>query len=162
MILGHALDRPFLLSYPLSPNPNPSSTRTLSCFPQFPWHSSQSSTGKIYQNSILPPKFRRNRVKADAPKLSVRACRGGGFESLIPESELKRPSLLEFVTSERVKVVAMLGLALALCNADRVVMSVAIVPLSRAHGWTQSFSGIVQVLCFLGFEKVSNFACGSS
>lgn len=53
---------------------------------------------------------------------------------------------VEFLTSERVKVVAMLGLALALCNADRAVMSVAIVPLSRAHGWTQSFAGIVQVL----------------
>ncbi|KAG6486170.1 hypothetical protein ZIOFF_054740 [Zingiber officinale] len=53
---------------------------------------------------------------------------------------------VEFLTSERVKVVSMLGLALALCNADRAVMSVAIVPLSRAHGWTQSFAGIVQVL----------------
>lgn len=42
-------------------------------------------------------------------------------------------------------MVAMLALALALCNADRVVMSVAIVPLSLANGWTRSFSGIVQV-----------------
>ncbi|KAM0840026.1 hypothetical protein ACQ4PT_059936 [Festuca glaucescens] len=50
----------------------------------------------------------------------------------------------EFMTSERVKVAAMLGLALALCNADRVVMSVAIVPLSQAYGWTPSFAGVVQ------------------
>lgn len=151
MILGHSLDRPFLLYHPLSLNPNPSSTRTPSCSPQFPWRSSQSSNEKISQNFILPPKFRRNRVKVDAPKLSVRVSGGGGFESLIPESELQRPSLLEFVTSERVKVVAMLGLALALCNADRVVMSVAIVPLSRAHGWTQSFSGIVQSSFLWGY-----------
>jgi hypothetical protein len=58
----------------------------------------------------------------------------------------------EFMTSERVKVAAMLGLALALCNADRVVMSVAIVPLSQAYGWTPSFAGVVQVpssCCFI-------------
>ncbi|KAK9734738.1 hypothetical protein RND81_04G160100 [Saponaria officinalis] len=38
----------------------------------------------------------------------------------------------------------MLGLALALCNADRVVMSVAIVPLSLSHNWSRSFGGVVQ------------------
>ncbi|XP_042420325.1 probable anion transporter 3, chloroplastic isoform X1 [Zingiber officinale] len=58
---------------------------------------------------------------------------------------------VEFLTSERVKVVSMLGLALALCNADRAVMSVAIVPLSRAHGWTQSFAGIVQSSFLWGY-----------
>ncbi|XP_047330333.1 probable anion transporter 4, chloroplastic [Impatiens glandulifera] len=61
------------------------------------------------------------------------------------------PSFLEFITSERVKVVAMLGLALALCNADRVVMSVAIVPLSLANGWRQSFAGIVQSSFLWGY-----------
>lgn len=55
------------------------------------------------------------------------------------------PSFVEFITSERVKVVAMLALALALCNADRVVMSVAIVPLSQSRGWGPSFAGVVQV-----------------
>lgn len=66
-----------------------------------------------------------------------------------PEEEEGTPppsSFAEFITSERVKVVAMLGLALALCNADRVVMSVAIVPLSLSRGWSRSFSGIVQVV----------------
>ncbi|KAK8950649.1 hypothetical protein KSP39_PZI004119 [Platanthera zijinensis] len=71
--------------------------------------------------------------------------------SFIPEEELQSPTFLEFVTSERVKVVAMLGLALALCNADRVVMSVAIVPLSKARGWSQSFSGIVQSSFLWGY-----------
>lgn len=62
------------------------------------------------------------------------------------EGSLPPSSFAEFITSERVKVVAMLGLALALCNADRVVMSVAIVPLSLSRGWSRSFSGIVQVV----------------
>lgn len=64
------------------------------------------------------------------------------------ENEVQTPSFAEFITSERVKVVAMLALALALCNADRVVMSVAIVPLSLSRGWSRSFSGIVQVVFF--------------
>ncbi|KAF3439535.1 hypothetical protein FNV43_RR17813 [Rhamnella rubrinervis] len=68
------------------------------------------------------------------------------FGSFPDESKAQAPSLTEFITSERVKVVAMLALALALCNADRVVMSVAIVPLSLSHGWSRSFGGIVQVV----------------
>ncbi|XP_039128297.1 probable anion transporter 3, chloroplastic isoform X1 [Dioscorea cayenensis subsp. rotundata] len=81
----------------------------------------------------------------------VRASSNDASESLFPQSELQSPSFLEFITSERVKVVSMLGLALALCNADRVVMSVAIVPLSLAHSWTQSFSGIVQSSFLWGY-----------
>ncbi|KAH6814529.1 phosphate transporter 4 [Perilla frutescens var. frutescens] len=61
------------------------------------------------------------------------------------------PSFLEFITSERVKVVAMLALALALCNADRVVMSVAIVPLSQSRGWGPSFAGFVQSSFLWGY-----------
>ncbi|KAK9158988.1 hypothetical protein Scep_005562 [Stephania cephalantha] len=76
---------------------------------------------------------------------------GSSDGSLLGESELRQSSLLEFITSERVKVVSMVGLALALCNADRVVMSVAIVPLSLAHGWSRSFSGIVQSSFLWGY-----------
>uniref|UniRef100_A0A0E0FVU5 Major facilitator superfamily (MFS) profile domain-containing protein n=2 Tax=Oryza TaxID=4527 RepID=A0A0E0FVU5_ORYNI len=71
------------------------------------------------------------------------ASPGGGAEA--------QAVLAEFVTSERVKVAAMLGLALALCNADRVVMSVAIVPLSQAYGWTPSFAGVVQSSFLWGY-----------
>ncbi|MFS8017118.1 hypothetical protein Hanom_Chr15g01376561 [Helianthus anomalus] len=35
-------------------------------------------------------------------------------------------------------------LALPLCNADRVVMSVTIVPLSQSRVWSQAFAGVVQ------------------
>ncbi|KAK1298899.1 hypothetical protein QJS10_CPB14g01722 [Acorus calamus] len=72
-----------------------------------------------------------------------------GARPLSEEDET--PNLLEFVTSERVKVVSMLGLALALCNADRVVMSVAIVPMSSANGWSRSFSGVVQSSFLWGY-----------
>ncbi|KAJ7964111.1 Phosphate transporter [Quillaja saponaria] len=73
------------------------------------------------------------------------------FGSLPEEKEVEGPNFGEFITSERVKVVAMLALALALCNADRVVMSVAIVPLSLSHGWSRSFSGIVQSSFLWGY-----------
>ncbi|KAL4558171.1 hypothetical protein LXL04_036369 [Taraxacum kok-saghyz] len=67
------------------------------------------------------------------------------------ECEISEPSFLEFITSERVKVVAMVALALALCNADRVVMSVAVVPLSQSRGWSQSFAGVVQSSFLWGY-----------
>lgn len=91
---------------------------------------------------------RYSRVRAssnDARSIGSRSS-GGPFRD--GTGELPEPSVAEFITSERVKVVAMLALALALCNADRVVMSVAIVPLSLSHGWRQSFAGVVQVIPF--------------
>ncbi|KAI4305177.1 hypothetical protein L6164_028560 [Bauhinia variegata] len=73
------------------------------------------------------------------------------FSSLPEEKPVEQPNFAEFITSERVKVVSMLALALALCNADRVVMSVAIVPLSLSNGWSRSFSGIVQSSFLWGY-----------
>ncbi|KAF7820619.1 TMV resistance protein N-like isoform X1 [Senna tora] len=59
-------------------------------------------------------------------------------EKQAKQQQLKKSNFEEFITSERVKVVAILALALALCNADCVVTWVAIV------GWSRAFSGIVQ------------------
>lgn len=56
--------------------------------------------------------------------------RGSGSKNAVPE---------------RFKVVSLLALAMCLCNADRVVMSVAVVPLAADYGWSSSFLGIVQV-----------------
>ena len=49
------------------------------------------------------------------------------------------------VVPERFKVVALIACVMCLCNADRVVMSVAVVPLADKFGWSSSFLGIVQV-----------------
>ncbi|OVA17682.1 Major facilitator superfamily [Macleaya cordata] len=56
-----------------------------------------------------------------------------------------------FVLPERFKVVALVAFVMCLCNADRVVMSVAIVPLAEAHGWSSSFLGIVQSSFLWGY-----------
>lgn len=82
----------------------------------------------------------RVRVSNEAQFVPLRGDDGG---------VIGEPSFIEFITSERVKVVAMVALALALCNADRVVMSVAIVPMSLSRGWRQSFAGVVQVVLLL-------------
>lgn len=99
-------------------------------------------------SSSYPLKIRHRRhgsTESHSHRVSV-SSKDAQFGSFPEESEAQAPSLTEFITSERVKVVAMLALALALCNADRVVMSVAIVPLSLSHGWSRSFAGIVQVV----------------
>jgi ACS family sodium-dependent inorganic phosphate cotransporter len=49
---------------------------------------------------------------------------------------------------ERFKVVALVACVMCLCNADRVVMSVTVVPLATKFGWSSSFLGIVQVNLF--------------
>ncbi|KAL0313737.1 UNVERIFIED_CONTAM: putative anion transporter 4, chloroplastic [Sesamum calycinum] len=85
-----------------------------------------------------------NRTRASSNDAQSIANSGGS-------NELREPSFAEFITSERVKVVAMLALALVLCNADRVVMSVAIVPLSLSRGWRQSFGGVVQSSFLWGY-----------
>ncbi|KAF4356984.1 hypothetical protein F8388_015960 [Cannabis sativa] len=52
---------------------------------------------------------------------------------------------------ERLKVVAMVAAVMCLCNADRVVMSVAVVPLAAKLGWSSSFLGIVQSSFLWGY-----------
>lgn len=56
-----------------------------------------------------------------------------------------------FAIPERMKVVALMACVMCLCNADRVVMSVAIVPLAAKHGWSSSFLGIVQSSFLWGY-----------
>jgi ACS family sodium-dependent inorganic phosphate cotransporter len=58
---------------------------------------------------------------------------------------------------ERYKVVLLLACVMCLCNADRVVMSVAIVPLAAKHGWSSSFLGIVQVLYIIIMILINTF-----
>lgn len=57
----------------------------------------------------------------------------------------------KFRVAERLKVVALVACVMCLCNADRVVMSVAIVPLATKHGWSSSFLGIVQSSFLWGY-----------
>lgn len=53
------------------------------------------------------------------------------------------------MAAERFKVAALVAGVMCLCNADSVVMSVAIVPLAAKHSWSSAFLGIVQVHFFV-------------
>ncbi|KAF3449678.1 hypothetical protein FNV43_RR10409 [Rhamnella rubrinervis] len=55
------------------------------------------------------------------------------------------------VVPERMKVAALVACVMCLCNADRVVMSVAVVPLADHYGWSSSFLGIVQSSFLWGY-----------
>ncbi|KAL5991573.1 hypothetical protein ACLOJK_012482 [Asimina triloba] len=127
----------------------PSSLRVLSQLPRPscsvsqhppPWHASSCQIPRPAFDFRLSRSFR----------LSQKAFRSFPIDSSFsPEDEgirSRRLDFFEFITSERVKVVSMLGLALALCTADRAVMSVVIVPFSITHGWSKSFAGVVQVI----------------
>ncbi|CAA2952912.1 probable anion transporter 3, chloroplastic [Olea europaea subsp. europaea] len=56
-----------------------------------------------------------------------------------------------FMVAERFKVVALMAGIMSLCNADRVVMSVAIVPLAAKYGWRSSDLGIIQSSFLWGY-----------
>ncbi|XP_021753956.1 probable anion transporter 3, chloroplastic [Chenopodium quinoa] len=51
----------------------------------------------------------------------------------------------------RYTVVCLVAFVMCLCNADRTVMSVAIVPLAHTNGWSTSFVGIVQSSFLWGY-----------
>ncbi|GER55826.1 phosphate transporter 4 [Striga asiatica] len=51
----------------------------------------------------------------------------------------------------RYEVAALVAAVMCLCNADRVVMSVAVVPLAAKYGWSSSFLGIVQSSFLWGY-----------
>ncbi|XP_066362795.1 probable anion transporter 2, chloroplastic isoform X2 [Miscanthus floridulus] len=62
---------------------------------------------------------------------------------------------------ERAKVVALVAAIMLLCNADRVVMSVAVVPLAAQYGWSSSFVGIVQTAWWWSPLKPARSLCGA-
>ncbi|KAL9257461.1 putative anion transporter 3, chloroplastic [Drosera capensis] len=65
---------------------------------------------------------------------------GGDEEKVVVEKE-----------KYRYKVAGLVAAVMCLCNADRVVMSVAVVPLAAKHGWSSSFTGIVQSSFLWGY-----------
>ncbi|CAL9069867.1 unnamed protein product [Musa banksii] len=72
----------------------------------------------------------------------------------------QQQGLAAVVIPERAKVLALVALVMCLCNADRVVMSVAVVPLASQYGWSSSFMGIVQSSFLWGYP-ISNIAGGA-
>ncbi|XP_074592423.1 putative anion transporter 2, chloroplastic [Curcuma longa] len=85
-------------------------------------------------------------------KGGVAKCSAGGI--------VERAEQQATLIPERAKVLALLAMVMCLCNADRVVMSVAIVPLASRYGWSSSFFGIVQSSFLWGY-LISSIAGGA-
>ncbi|CAI9098392.1 OLC1v1035029C2 [Oldenlandia corymbosa var. corymbosa] len=83
-------------------------------------------------------------VKSTAERGLFRSGGGGGGEEAVVAGN-------EMMVAERFKVVALVAGIMCLCNADRVVMSVAVVPLAAKHGWSSAFLGIVQSSFLWGY-----------
>lgn len=74
-------------------------------------------------------------------------CTSEGIERRILIGE----TAARVLVPERFKVIALMACVMCLCNADRVVMSVAIVPLADKFGWSSSFLGVVQSSFLWGY-----------
>lgn len=114
--------------------------------PQSCWTESRTTNLRFERKVVLGKQVKweslgltsRREVKKE--KGGVVRCTAEGIERrmLIPgEATVRVP--------ERFKVVAFMACVMCLCNADRVVMSVAVVPLADKLGRSSSFLGIVQV-----------------
>ena len=72
------------------------------------------------------------------------------MEAKCKAAEIERggesPSTGVVKVAERSKVVALVAAVMCLCNANRIVMAVAVVPWAELYGWSSCFVGIVQVL----------------
>lgn len=103
------------------------------------WKSLSLSGGERLKEGVSLVKKRGFTVKCTAEGIERGLMVGGRIEER------------EFMVAERFKVVALMACVMCLCNADRVVMSVAIVPLAAKHGWSSAFLGIVQSSFLWGY-----------
>ncbi|GAV68531.1 MFS_1 domain-containing protein [Cephalotus follicularis] len=92
-------------------------------------------------------------VKEERQRGLVVRCTAEGIERgmLMGGRSGREESKANITVPERFKVVALMAFAMCLCNADRVVMSVTIVPLAAKYGWSSSFLGIVQSSFLWGY-----------
>ncbi|KAI3885469.1 hypothetical protein MKW92_031117, partial [Papaver armeniacum] len=118
---------------------------------------------KWEENTSFVQKRSKTEEKNGINKRKIISCRAEGVDRgfLVSteagrvaeekEQRSRESGLFGFVLTERLKVVSLVAFVMCLCNADRVVMSVAIVPLAEAHGWSSSFLGIVQSSFLWGY-----------
>ncbi|XVE76507.1 hypothetical protein DITRI_Ditri12bG0179200 [Diplodiscus trichospermus] len=95
------------------------------------------------------------RLSSRTRHVSRKKERGGGVLVRCTAEGIERRMLVGetavSVVPERFKVVALVACVMCLCNADRVVMSVAVVPLADKFGWSSSFLGVVQSSFLWGY-----------
>lgn len=103
-------------------------------------YSSESHGKRRGEAVAAAAKKKRNQSPERCAAEGILIGGGGGETEAIAEVRTMMP--------ERIKVVILTACMMCLCNADRVVMSVAVVPLADKLGWSSSFLGVVQVFSF--------------
>lgn len=93
----------------------------------------------------------RKSGKLEKKKWEVKCTAEGIERGMLMGRRGREEATAKELVPERFKVVVLLACVMCLCNADRVVMSVAIVPLATKHGWSNSFLGIVQSSFLWGY-----------
>nr|GMC90083.1 probable anion transporter 3, chloroplastic [Ipomoea batatas] len=104
---------------------------------------SRGCVGRLVPLPSPPAKQRGIEVRCTAEGIETGLLGVGGRAAAAQEEGLMVP--------ERFKVVALMACVMALCNADRVVMSVAVVPLAAKYGWSNAFLGVVQSSFLWGY-----------
>ena len=119
--------------------------------------SSRCRGGDIFDSSLLssslskkcmfPPRRRRQRAARLLAKVSATKPPqggGGGFEA-------KKNNNYRFT------ILSLVALALLLCNADRVIMSIVGLPMSKMNGWDVKVLGLIQSSFLFGYALTPIF-----
>lgn len=90
-----------------------------------------------------------------APKATLRESPPDVDTSISPD-ETPSPDLLSRIINpsmwaERFRVVFLCFLSFVICNCDRINISVAILPMAKYYGWSQTTVGIIQSAFFWGY-----------
>ncbi|EOA26924.1 hypothetical protein CARUB_v10023018mg [Capsella rubella] len=101
------------------------------------WNASQSNGKRRSELVVAAAGKKRNK--------SPERCAAEGI--LIEGGETEAVPMMP----ERIKVVILMACMMCLCNADRVVMSVAVVPLAEKLAWSSYFLGVVQSSFLWGY-----------
>ncbi|CAN8287330.1 unnamed protein product [Cochlearia groenlandica] len=99
--------------------------------------------GKRRAEAVVTAAKKRNRSPERCAAAEGILIGGGGETEEMAETTVMMP--------ERIKVVILTACMMCLCNADRIVMSVAVVPLAEKLGWSSSFLGVVQSSFLWGY-----------
>lgn len=117
---------------------------------------SRKQTSQIpLRRSRIPLPLCRNRTAASLFKASLRDVETASNEAVtsLNESLELAPVSLKNPASwpERFRVVLLCFISFVICNCDRINISVAILPMAKYYGWSQTTVGIIQSAFFWGY-----------
>ncbi|CAA7052185.1 unnamed protein product [Microthlaspi erraticum] len=130
---------------------NPIATRKVFPGLGFEARENQIRCESLRSSSVSHVKRRGDAVATAAKKRNQSSERCAAEGILMGGGETEDNAEVVTMMPERIKVVILTACMMCLCNADRIVMSVAVVPLAEKLGWSSSFLGVVQSSFLWGY-----------